>query len=73
MNNSVFNNYVVRVEESGHEWEMVSYAVVVTDEIPNTDGVLESMTDDTGETIVVEDYATEGAAYDAMLELEMMV
>ena len=70
MNNSLFNNYVVRMEQSGKEWEMTQYAVVVTDEIPNGVGVLENESDNYAEAVVVEDYATEGLAYDAMIQLD---
>ena len=65
----VFNNYLVRVEEFGHEWEMVNYEVIVTDELPNGLMELESLCDDTGEVMVVEDYMTRGLAYNAMFKL----
>lgn len=70
MNESVFNNYVVKMEQSGSEWSMIQHAVIVTDEEPNELGVLESHSDDYAEAVVVDDYASEGLAYDAMMELD---
>lgn len=73
MNESVFNNYVVKMESQGNEWEMIEHAVIITDEVPNFLGVLESESDEHTEAVVVGDYASESAAYDAMIELDEMI
>lgn len=67
---NVFANYIVKMEQQGNEWEMTTYDVVVTDEQPNEFGVLTSFNTEHAECVVVNDYASKGEAYAAMLELD---